>query len=666
MFLYALTILVSAFLLFQIEPVIAKMILPWFGGSAAVWTVCLLFFQLVLLAGYLYAHAIHRYLRSAVQTRLHLVLLAVSLMALPVIPKASWKPTGTEDPTWAILLLLSVTVGLPYLLLSTTGPLVQAWFSRRYPGGATYRLYALSNAGSMFALLSYPILFEPALATRTQGVSWSWAYGLFVVLCGVTAWVSRGYVEKPVFEANPADAPPTAYVQALWVGLPACASVLLLAVTNYLSQDVAAIPFLWVLPLSLYLLTFIICFDREKWYNRNLFLRFTVVALGGMAYSLTKEPQVRVAIPLFSAGLFLCCMVCHGELVRLKPAPRYLTKFYLMISVGGAVGGVFVGLLAPHLFHGVFELHIALGACGIIVLAVLYARTRLWWLAVIGGLAFTGCLAAQVWKSGSEYRLMVRNFYGSIKVEDPDDPKDPDAVRKLVHGIINHGQQFLDPQKRDWPTTYYGPNTGVGLAIREAQPRGPERIGVIGLGTGTIAAYGRPGDYIRYYDINPLVIRLANTEFTFLKDCKAKLDVALGDARLSLEREPSQQFDVLAVDAFSGDAIPVHLLTREAFDVYFRHLKPGGVLAVHVSNKYLDLEPVVHGLAAYLHKEDGTVDTEDDDSTGVFGATWVLVCGRHDFFGNPLVHGAAIKVKEKPGLRLWTDDYSNLFQIIKK
>ena len=665
MLLYALTILFSAFLLFQVEPIIAKMILPWFGGSAAVWTICLLFFQLVLLAGYLYAHAVHKYVRAAVQTRLHLALLAVSLTVLPVIPRPAWKPAGTADPTWTILLLLTATVGLPYLILSTTGPLVQAWFASRYPARATYRLYALSNAGSMFALLSYPILFEPAFTTHLQAMEWSVGYAAFVVLCGVTAWISRRYAAKPHAEIDSAGRPPDLRMKLLWIFLPACASVLLLAVTNHLSQDVAAIPFLWVLPLSLYLLTFIICFDREKWYFRGIFLRFTIVALAGMLYALAKEPNVKVAIPLFCAGLFFCCMVCHGELVRLKPDARHLTAFYLMISVGGALGGVFVGLLAPHIFHAVYELHIGLGACAIVVLVALYRRTPMWIAGAVAGVAFVAILGFQMWKSGSDYRLMVRNFYGSLKVEDPDDPKDPDAVRKLVHGTINHGQQFLDPKRRDWPTTYYGPNSGVGLAIREMQKQGPDRVGVIGLGTGTLASYGRPGDYFRFYDINPEVIRLANSEFSFLKDCRAKLDIELGDARLSLEREPSQQFDVLAVDAFSGDSIPVHLLTKEAFELYFRHLKPTGVLAVHVSNKYLDLEPVVHGIAAYLQKRDSTVDTEDDDSIGVFGATWVLVSGNSGFFEDPLIHNAGVKPAARSKLRLWTDNYSNLFQILK-
>jgi SAM-dependent methyltransferase len=603
----------------------------------------------------------------------HAGLLALSLAALPVIPKVEWKPTGSEDPTLRILLLLTVTVGLPYLLLSTTGPLVQAWFARRFPGRAAYRLYALSNAGSMFALLSYPVLFEPVFATRAQAVGWSLGYGGFVLLCAITALASRRYSEKPAMEqaggaASGAEqgwkTQPDRKTKTLWILLPACASVLLLAITNHLCQDVASIPFLWVLPLSLYLLSFIICFDREAWYARSYFVRFTIVALGSMAYALAKEPAVKVAIPLFSLGLFLCCMVCHGELVRLKPHPRYLTSFYLMISVGGALGGIFVGLLAPHLFHAFYEMHIGLGACAVLLLVVLYQRGMLWYVAAAAGVVYLGSLGYQAWNAGSDYRLMVRNFYGSLKVEDPDDPKEAGAVRKLVHGTINHGQQFLDPARRDWPTTYYGRESGVGLAIREAQGRGPDRIGVIGLGTGTLASYGRVGDYFRFYDINPLVIQLARTEFSFLRDCKAKLDIALGDARLSLEREPSQQFDVLAVDAFSGDSIPVHLLTKEAFELYFRQLKTGGVLAVHISNKYLDLEPVVHGIAASLGKQDRTVDTDDDDAVGTFGSTWVLVTGRSDFFDQPLLRSLPARATGAPR-RVWTDDYSNLFRILK-
>jgi hypothetical protein len=663
MFLYALTILVSAFLLFQIEPVIAKMILPWFGGSAAVWATCLLFFQLVLLLGYLYAHAVHTRLRPARQAWLHVALLAASLAMLPVVPSAAWKPSGGEDPTGRILALLAATIGLPFLLLSSTGPLLQAWFARRYPGRPPYRLYALSNAGSMFALLGYPVLVEPKFTTHTQAIGWSLGYVAFAILCGLTAISVRGQAQKPRPETGPGARRPTCRDYVLWLVLPACASTLLLAITNHLSQDVAAIPFLWVLPLSLYLLTFIICFDRERWYWRPLFLRLGIVALASMAYALAKSPDVRAAIPIFSASLFFACMLCHGELARLKPDPRYLTSFYLLIAAGGALGGIFVGLLAPRLFPAVYELHIGLAACALLILFVLYQRSPTWFIGASLTVTFVFYLAWQVVHSASDYRYMVRNFYGELKIEQ-DDPSDPDALRKLIHGAINHGQQFLDSRRRDWPTTYYSRNSGVGLAIRDSQQRGPVRVGVIGLGTGTIASYGRPGDYYRFYDINPLVIRIARTWFSYVNDCKAQLDIVLGDARLSLEREPSQRFDVLAVDAFSGDSIPFHLLTVEAFQLYFGHLNSDGVLAVHISNKFLNLQPVVHGIAAFLHKDDGIIDTEDDDSSGVFGSTWVLVTSRPGFFSTPLLRAAA-KSRPSPNLRVWTDNYSNLFQLFQ-
>jgi SAM-dependent methyltransferase len=700
MLLYAFTILVSAFLLFQVEPIIAKIILPWFGGSAAVWTICLLFFQLVLLFGYFYAHLVRR-LRGLRIVQLHIGLLALSLISLPILPKPSWAPVGGEDPTWRILALLTATIGLPYFLLSTTGPLLQDWFARRYPGRPPYRLYALSNAGSMFALLSYPVLFEPWFTTTGQAKGWSAGYLAFAILCGAAAVASRYFMDKPHAERRAktnleaAATAPGLRLYLLWILLPACASILLLAVTNHITQDIASIPFLWVLPLSLYLLTFIICFDREKWYVREIFLSVALLAAVAMGLALNPAAaldipfpsfagalhlghfslplpgeNVMIALPIFAAGLFLVCMVCHGELVRLKPDPRYLTSFYLMISAGGALGGIFVGLIAPHVFRAVYELHIGLALFALLAMYVIYSGTPGWFapgklLALAAALAFSGWLYHQVRLNDKDYGLLARNFYGELKVEDPDDPGAFDAVRKLVHGAINHGEQFTDPRRRDTPTTYYSPNSGVGLAITEAAVHGPIRVGVIGLGTGTLAAYGRPGDYYRFYDINPLVVQIAHTEFTFVKDCAARLDIALGDARLSLEREPSEQFDVLAVDAFSGDSIPIHLLTREAFDLYFRHLKSTGVIAVHVSNKYLDLEPVVDRIADYLHKDDGTIDTEDDEAIGAFGSTWVLVTGRSHFFDTPPLQGNAKRTGSKPHLRMWTDNYSNLFQILK-
>ena len=693
MFIYALTILVSAFLLFQVEPVIAKIILPWFGGSAAVWTVCLLFFQMVLLLGYLYAHALARYLKPRMQMIVHLGLLAVSLAALPIYPAAKWKTMAMGDPTAGILGLLGLTVGLPYFLLSTTGPLVQAWYARRFKGAAPYRLYALSNAGSMFALLSYPVLFEPVFTTHQQAGMWSWGYAAFVVLCGVTAWGAAAAPALELVTAGPEDGAvrPSARRYLLWIALPACASVLLLAITNHLSQNVAAIPFLWVLPLSIYLLTFILCFEGSGWYRRNPYLQLLAVALGCMAYAMDETldrsatfhlpvmgqvtiPGIAMLVALYCLGLFTCCMVCHGELAAMKPHPRYLTHFYLMISAGGALGGILVALVAPRVFNGFYEMPLGLVACAAVTVLVLkqddtLSWFRKWWQpAPAIGVALTLALAVfvglKIRDSVEGTRVMVRNFYGGLKVKDSGLAVQLDATRSLTNGTINHGEQYLNLARRDWPTTYYGPNTGIGIAIRDKQKTGAIRVGVIGLGTGTVAAYGRLGDYYRYYEINPLVLKLATSEFTFLTDCKAKHDVAMGDARLSLEREAPENLDVLAVDAFSSDAIPVHLLTKQAMDLYFHHLRPNGILAVHISNRYLDLEPVVEGEAEATGHVARMIDNADDEDTDVFGATWILVTAPKPGFDAQILGNSAAMETEKR-VRLWTDDYSNLFQILK-
>ena len=687
MILYALTILVSAFLLFQVQPVIAKIILPWFGGSAAVWTTCLLFFQLVLLLGYLYSHAAIRYLKPRAQMLLHAVLLAAGVAALPIYPNVSWKPAGGSDPTMEILGLLAVTVGLPYFLLSTTGPLLQAWYARRYQGAMPYRLYALSNAGSMLALITYPVLFEPSFTTHQQSGMWSWSFGVFAALCAFTALVSgRGgqggeTTEAAVLAAGwQAKACPTAKTYVMWLLLPAMTSVMLLAITNHLSQNVAAIPFLWVLPLTIYLLTFILCFEGEGWYRRNPYLQLLAVALGSVTYAvsidMTGSVPIKIMLPLFAMGLYTFCMVCHGELARLKPDPKYLTHFYLMMAAGGALGGLLVGLMAPHFLNALYEVPVSLVACAALVSYVLRQDAELKWIrrwpGVVVSVALTLTLAGfvgwQIKQMVSGSRVLVRNFYGGLKVRDTGAPGSLWATRTLTNGTINHGEEYLHIARRDLATTYYGPNTGIGIAIREKQKAGAVRIGVIGLGTGTTAAYGRLGDYIRYYEINPLVLELAKKEFFFLADCKGKLEVAMGDARLSLERElqegHAQNFDVLAVDAFSSDSIPVHLLTKEAMELYFRHLRPDGILAVHISNRYLDLQPVLEGEANATQKIARLVDTEEDDTQDVFGATWVLITSPATGFTGEILSSSTV-LDSKRTVRLWTDEYSNLFQILK-
>jgi spermidine synthase len=679
MLLYALTIVVSAFLLFQVQPIIAKIILPWFGGSAAVWTVCLLFFQLVLLVGYLYAHAVVRYLKPRAQMVLHISLLAVSALVLPIYPGAGLKPSGTADPTWGILGLLALTVGLPYFLLSTTGPLLQAWYAREHRGAMPYRLYALSNAGSMFALLSYPVLFEPTLTTHQQAWTWSIAYGVFIALCGFTAYRTRN---QALWEAAAQESPalkPAARQYIMWLLLPATASLLLMAITNHLSQNVAAIPLLWILPLSLYLLSFILCFEGSGWYRRNPYLQLLAVALGGMAYGLTRDSSGNMPIwwmlVLFGLGLFTCCMVCHGELARLKPDPKYLTHFFLTISAGGALGGIFVALVAPRIFKSFYEMPLGLVVCAVLVLFALSLDPELspWfsgWRSILPFLGAAGTvymaiyLGKDIKEQARDSRVMVRNFYGALRVRDNGPEKDLDTVRTLTHGTINHGEEYINIAKRHLATTYYGPKTGVGVAIREKQKKGAIRVGVVGLGTGTIASYGRVGDYYRYYEINPLVPPITRGQFYFVPDCAAKLDIAMGDARLTMEREAPENFDVLAVDAFSSDAIPVHLLTKEAMLLYFHHLQPDGVLAVHISNRYLDLQPVVEGEAKATGKIARVVDTDDDETVDVFSATWVLVFAPNSGFAPEELTNSA-QIESKKVVRLWTDDYSNLFRILK-
>jgi SAM-dependent methyltransferase len=695
MLLYGVLILFSAFLLFQVQPVIAKMILPWFGGSAAVWTTCLLFFQVALLLGYAYAYASVRYLRPRAQGLLHAGLLLASLVALPVIPGAQWKPLGTEDPAWRILMLLSASVGLPYFLLSSTGPLLQAWLAREAKDKVPYRLYALSNAGSMFALLSYPVLIEPVLTTRQQGLIWSASYGVFALLCGFRAWGMRGESAGASAWGESVRRPGWGD-RALWVALAACASILLLAVTNHLSQNVAAIPFLWVLPLSIYLLSFILCFEGGRWYPRGIVLRLAAASLVIMAYAFSEDFEnttIKVLIPVFSIGLFACCMFCHGELARLKPHPRHLTSFYMLLAAGGALGGVFVGLIAPRLFPWYLELPAGMVFCALLILAALkrdaglpetpaqpaeedlfitaepegppWIERHSWVLAGVLAVGLAVYLTIEMKKVTSAARLVHRNFYGGLRVIDTEESGSGYTVRKLMHGTINHGQQILTENLRTRPASYYGPSSGIGMAIQEAQKRPNLRVAVIGLGTGSLAAYGRAGDVYRYYEINPAVIDIARKQFTYLRDTKAKVEIALGDARISLEREQPNNFDVMAVDAFSSDAIPVHLLTREAFAVYFRHLKPEGVLVVHISNKYLDLGPVVERLAREFDRQAKLVDSDDDDALAIFGSTWALISAREELFQDQEIANSAIPIGSNDKLRMWTDDYSNLFRILK-
>lgn len=672
--LYAITIFCSAFLLFLVQPIMAKQILPWFGGSANVWTTCLVFFQLVLLLGYAYSDLVARRLLPRVQLRVHVVLLALSCLLLPIVPAAHWKPMGDESPALLILGLLALTVGLPYFLLSTTSPLVQSWFARRFPGRSPYRLFALSNLASMLALAGYPFALEPWVTTRVQSYGWSAGYLLFVLLCAACAWYSlrAGTASGAETASTPVSAPaadnaPTGGRQLLWVTLAATGSFLLLAVTNHICENISSIPLLWIVPLSIYLLTFILCFDSSRWYRRDLVAATLAAGLGVMGWTLASRElthRLELQIAVFCLGLFVACMFCHGELARLKPSPRYLTRFYLMVSAGGALGSALVGIVAPVVLPAYFELSFGLVACAMLLALQMRREHPIFITLAVAAVLFT--LGTAGWGIREFYDgtiLATRNFYGVLRVQDSG--FDPGRHRSLIHGTILHGNQYLDPDLSRNPTTYYTPTSGVGRAIEALHPTTRRlKIGVIGLGTGTIAAYGSTGDVYRFYDINPAVIRIANTEFTYLKNSDATIETPLGDARLNLEREPSQGFDLLAIDAFSSDSIPVHLLTYEALTIYRRHMKPGGIIAFHVTNRYLNLVPVVErladaqGLHAVLvsnESEGGLTSTSD----------WVLVSDSVGSLAVPQIAAVAMPIPIHREWAPWTDDFNNIVSVLK-
>ena len=758
--IYRLTIFLSAFLLFEVEPILVKYLLPWFGGSSAVWTTSLLFFQLILLAGYGYSHVLGTRFQRRSQGRMHLALVLISLALMgaaalsrptPITPGPNWQPVDSDSPVLHLLALLTVSIGLPYFVLSSTAPLLQLWFASDYRDASPYRLYSLSNLGALIALISYPFAIEPNLSVRDQALVWVALYAGFSIAMSICAvrhlYAPEGSEISAIDPTNDAARlVPTRTTYALWILLAACASLMLLATTSHLTQDVAPIPFLWLLPLALYLLSFIICFENENWYDRRIFhpALGVAVVLGCMVLCNSYTGIVR-QIVVFSALLFSICMVCHGELYRLRPDSKHLTAFYLMVSVGGAVGGIFAAIIAPHIFRGYWEFQLAIGSSVVLLFMVLLREPGSWVhrrvpLISLGLLVAAFCLPALVGAISSKIEftykvgaastvalmamvafrksdtgifrrpgslvqfalsvallvvvtiLMVtirasnqgslfasRNFYGTLAVVDGDKSVPHWHYYAMRNGRIVHGRQYVDSDKRDSPTAYYGPGSGIGLLMlgRTQSPggsvsrEGPLRVGVVGLGVGTVAAYGRPGDYIRYYEINPDVIRVAddrNGYFSFLKDSQAKVEIIPGDARLSMGRElrdgQPQRFDILVVDAFSGDAIPMHLITQEAVATYLKELKPDGVLAFHVTNGYLDLKPALWELARHFKLQAAWVH-DVTTSRMCANSDWVLLARNDQVLGQPTIAPHLRPLDSGRRVRLWTDDYSNLFQALK-
>ena len=744
MTIYALTIFISAMLLFQVQLIEAKYILPWFGGTPTVWSTCMLFFQVMLTGGYAYSHGIVSKLSARRQSRIHLFLLSASIILLifqaflwgsPLLPDSGWKHTGSDMPIIRILGLLTVSVGLPFFILATTSTLLQAWFVRIFPNRSPYKLFALSNTGSLVGLLSYPFFVEPNLGLNLQAGIWFVIYVIFVLCCGFIAFIAGRISDTPLSASSPAEGNKplnsvdpgraTLLQRILWLALTAGASIILLATTNQVGEEVAVIPFLWVLPLCIYLLSFILCFSSRYLYNRPLFVvlgilgiymvgrtMFQMLAMiEGSGYSAPILQQITI----YYVALFICCMLCHGELVRLRPHTRYLTQFYLSVSIGGALGGIFVGFIAPSFFNGLWELYIGYFICGAAVVAAILHDRRSWmnlpawgWMFKVPAAAIVVLLAVGPYfllvdRLPQTYRNITlstadkigltqylpmgdpnektiainRNFYGILRVVEVIPEDIGYDTRYLYHGQTMHGFQLMgNDYFRRTITSYFTSQSGIARAINNHpryraydSPNLQLRVGIVGLGAGTLAAYGREGDYYRIYEINPAMVEVAASEqgfFRFVPDSRAEVEVVLGDARISLEHEENQQFDILALDAFSGDAPPIHCLTREAFNIYMGHMREGGIIAVHITNRYINFKPLIWKIADEFGLERVHIGAWGEERHA-YGTDWILLSKDKEIFQQRVFMEASVdppEHEEIDSIRVWTDDYSNLYQLL--
>jgi len=704
---YAITIFLSAFLLFQVQPMVARFILPWFGGSSLVWTTCMLFFQVFLVAGYAYSHVVSKFLSPRAQWILHLVIVLAAVAILPIRPVDSWKPLDGNMPTTRILILLAANVGLPFFILSTTGPLIQKWQSLTHPDRSPFRLFALSNFVSLLALISYPFVVERFLTVDQQSWLWSGTFLAFAVSVAYSGFVYQRTVKRGSDAAglvNQTSAQPqqekavatSSMTILLWIVLPMLASIQLLATTNFMTQEIGSHPFLWILPLALYLISFIICFDHERWYYRPLF--FTGLVLSSI-YACSVLAQglgagVLEQIVSYAAVSFFSAMCCHGELAKIKPPASQLTLFYLLISVGGALGGIMIALVAPVWLPNYYEFHICLIAVLLVCVGTFVVPKLRDWkagelsaamqmgvrLSCFSAVVVTGYLLYSFGKYISKdfaanVLTVQRNEYGVLKVSNGD------YRRVLYNGHTLHGFQVNEKPTHDMPTSYYSPSSGLGQAIAYLQTDEPKTktdgmsVGAIGLGTGTIAAWGRSQDTIRFYEINPKVVEMAENYFDYLSNCKSKLDISLGDARIQLERETQRndpKYDLVVADAFSSDSIPMHLLTLEAVQLYQSRLKDGGIIALHTSNRYLRLENVVKrlgteiGFQAVLIDDNSVRDTSetDDGDNPNSGSKWVLLTKNQAFLDSSYVKDNTTAWPDEKYSAFWTDDSSSLLPVM--
>lgn len=722
MLLYCISIFLGAFLLFLVQPMMAQFILPWFGGSSLVWTTCMLFFQSGLVLGYAYSHQLTQRMSPLRQWLLHLIVLALAVLFLPIRPGLEWKPESGLYPNWRVLALLAGTIGVPYVVLATTGPLIQRWQSLSHPHHSPYRLFALSNFGSLLALLGFPLVIESYLTLDEQSWYWSGGMILYVVLVAICGYrfqqiassidigsdtTNSSREAKDVQDSNAVksgDLRFGAWAVVLWLVLPMLASVQLLATTSFLTQEVGAHPFLWILPLALYLISFIVCFEYERLYMRPMFF----VWLCGFAlfacfvFDRGISANFVWQILAYNGVLFSAAMICHGELARLKPDTSRLTTFYLCISLGGAAGGLLVALIAPYVFRDYYEFHLSLILIVVLGLPFVFVDgyreylnknrdlTKLTgaWLSIIAGLGAAGGVGYAAIKMfrdnlSSTNVAQYRNEYGVLKVE-----KRIDRL-SLSHGKTMHGFQVDDPEWSHRPTSYYSPGCGLGLAMRflqdnlsddsevvadaASQPATPLRIATIGLGTGTMVTWGREADTVRFFEIDPKVKAVAETHFTYLKHAKAKNDVVLGDARVQLERETENKeplYDILVADAFSSDSIPKHLLTVEAMEVYLSRIQPDGFLAIHVSNRFIDLAPLLERQASDLgipaRYFSYSPDRSQPDEKYQDSSTWVILTKNELFLVHPVVQSAARKFPQQATNIRWTDDFSPLLPLMRK